>query len=37
MEEREQQHYQEPVTPSLASGDDYAENDLSIPSFLRRK
>ena len=35
--EREQQHYQEPVTPSLASGDDYAENDLSIPSFLRRK
>ena len=35
--EKEQQHYQEPVTPSLASGGDYAENDLSIPSFLRRK
>nr|QIM10296.1 hypothetical protein PlAlph_0500 [uncultured Alphaproteobacteria bacterium] len=32
----QEQHYQEPVTPSFAGNDD-DRNNLDIPSFLRRK
>lgn len=33
----QEQHYQEPVTPSFAGNDDDERNNLDIPSFLRRK
>lgn len=33
----QEQHYQEPVTPSFAGNDDDDRNNLDIPSFLRRK
>ncbi len=33
----QEQHYQEPVTPSFTGNDDDERNNLDIPSFLRRK
>ena len=33
----QEQHYQEPVTPSFTGNDDDESNNLDIPSFLRRK
>ncbi len=33
----QEQHYQEPVTPSFTGNNDDERNNLDIPSFLRRK